>query len=152
MLGQDNEPDFTGAACGGLPTDSFFPERGTAQITARDAKAVCNGTSGAPECPVKQQCLEYALDRKERFGIWGGMSERERAKVAKERRVAAKKHELEIEHSRRRRSQAARAAWERRKVAVQQQEHAAKAATRSKVKETRATKNPRYQGRAARAA
>lgn len=153
MVGQESEPNFVGAACAGLPAGSFFPERGTAQITARDAKAVCNGTGSVPVCPVKQTCLEYALERKERFGIWGGMSERERAKVAKQRRVAAKKRELEIEQTRRRRSEAARLVWEnRRRAAVEQQEQAAKVATRSKrKKETRAT-NPRYRGRAARAA
>lgn len=116
MLDLDNEPDFTGAACGGMPTDAFFPERGTAQITARDAKAVCNGTNGRPACPVKQECLEYALVRKERFGIWGGMSEKERSRVAKERRIAARKRELEIEQERRRRSAAAKKAWKNRRT------------------------------------
>lgn len=116
LLGQENEPDFTGAACGGMPTDSFFPERGTAQITARDAKAICNGEDGRPACSVRQVCLEYALDRKERFGIWGGKSERERARVAKERRIAARKRELEIERTRKRRSAAAKASWENRRT------------------------------------
>lgn len=116
MLDLDNEPTFEGALCGGMPTDAFFPERGTAQITARDAKAICNGIDGKDACPARGVCLEYALERKERFGIWGGMSEKERSRVAKERRVAAKKRELELEQARRRRSKAARAAWQNRRT------------------------------------
>jgi WhiB family redox-sensing transcriptional regulator len=129
-------PDWTGANCLGKKPDGFFPERGTAQITARDAKRVCNGENhGESVCPLRGQCLEYALDSKERFGIWGGRSERERARIAKTRRVAAKRHELEIEQdqrrrelqieqNRRRRSEAAKRAWEnRRRAAVQPTEH-----------------------------
>ncbi len=116
MAGQENEPDFAGAACRGMDVDAFFPERGTAQITARDAKTICNGSSGRPACALKATCLEYALDRKERFGIWGGMSERERAKVAKGRRIAARKRELEIAQAKRKRSAAAKAANQNRQT------------------------------------
>ena len=91
-MGQKDEPDWTGASCVGRTPDGFFPERGTAQITARDAKKVCNGDHGAPACKLREVCLEYALEHKERFGIWGGKSERERARIAKDRRVADKKH------------------------------------------------------------
>lgn len=147
MLGQDGEPNFTEASCRGMDVDAFFPERGTAQITARDAKTICNGSPGQPACAVRSTCLEYALERKERFGIWGGMSERERARVAKQRRVAARKRELELEQTRKRRSEAAKAVWEkRRKAAVQQEQAARRVATRSK--ETSATPSKR-RGRAA---
>lgn len=130
-------PDWTGANCIGRDPDGFFPERGTAQITARDAKRVCNGElPGEAVCPLREQCLEYALDSKERFGIWGGKSERERARIAKERRVATrrreleaeqekKKRELQIEQNRRRRSEAAKRAWENRRRAVAQSEQGA---------------------------
>jgi WhiB family redox-sensing transcriptional regulator len=47
----------------------FFPERG---VSAEPAKAVCAG------CLVREECLEYALALGEKFGIWGGTSERER--------------------------------------------------------------------------
>lgn len=64
------------AACKDLAGDIFFPDRGT---SAAPAKAVCAG------CPVRLECLDYALKAKERFGIWGGLSERERQRI---RRVA----------------------------------------------------------------
>lgn len=50
----------------------FFPEKGGA---TQPAKRVCR------ECPVSEQCLRYALDNDERFGIWGGKSERERRRI-----------------------------------------------------------------------
>lgn len=65
------------ALCAQTDPEAFFPEKGG---STRDAKKVC------AECPVAQQCLDYALDNDERFGIWGGMSERERRKIARERR------------------------------------------------------------------
>jgi hypothetical protein len=143
LMGPMGDLDTTHSACQGLAVDpvtkrdNFFPERGTAQITARDAKAVCNGGNGVPECPIREQCLEYALARKERFGIWGGRSERERARIAKQRRVEQERRELEAkqaaELTRQRRSEGAKRAWEkRRRLALEQQEHAAIAATRSK--------------------
>lgn len=138
-----NEPDWIGARCIGRTPDGFFPERGTAQITARDAKKVCNGLDGQPECPLRAMCLEYALDRKERFGIWGGKSERERAAIAKQRRVAVKRRELEVIAAKQRRSDAAKAAWAKRRtkaVSIKEQE-AAPAATRTK--EQRVTTNTR---------
>lgn len=45
----------------------------------REAKEVCRG------CVVRQDCLEYALAHGEKFGIWGGMSERERRRVRRAR-------------------------------------------------------------------
>lgn len=64
------------AACDGLDPELFFPERG--ESTAK-AKAVCAA------CPVREQCLEYALTNGEKFGIWGGLSERERRRLRRER-------------------------------------------------------------------
>lgn len=60
------------AACKGKPTDWFFPERGQ---SLREQKAVCAG------CPVRQACLDYALEFRVRFGIWGGTSEQERRRL-----------------------------------------------------------------------
>lgn len=59
--------------------EEFFPEKGG---SSRQAKAVCR------RCDVREQCLEYALERQERFGIWGGLSERERRKLGQARRPA----------------------------------------------------------------
>ncbi len=57
----------------------FFPERGS---STKEAKSIC------ALCPVNQQCLDYALMNGEKFGIWGGTSERERRKIRKIRTVA----------------------------------------------------------------
>ncbi len=48
-----------------------------ALCATREAKRVCVG------CEVRSECLEYALENDERFGIWGGLSERERRKLKK---------------------------------------------------------------------
>ena len=60
------------AACLGADPELFFPpeRRGAAQ--ARKAKAICAG------CPVRTECLEYAVRHGERFGVWGGTAEEER--------------------------------------------------------------------------
>ena len=60
------------ANCLGVDPDLFFPERGA---STREAKEVCRG------CVVREECLEYALANGEKFGIWGGMSERERRRI-----------------------------------------------------------------------
>lgn len=62
------------ALCSQTDPEAFFPEKGG---STRDAKKVCVG------CEVKAECLEYALRNDERFGIWGGLSERERRKLKK---------------------------------------------------------------------
>ncbi|MEP6463976.1 MAG: WhiB family transcriptional regulator [Frankiaceae bacterium] len=60
------------ALCAQTDPEAFFPEKGG---STREAKRVCTG------CEVKAECLEYALARDERFGIWGGLSERERRRL-----------------------------------------------------------------------
>jgi WhiB family transcriptional regulator, redox-sensing transcriptional regulator len=62
------------ALCAQTDPEAFFPEKGG---STRDAKRICSG------CEVKAQCLDYALANDERFGIWGGLSERERRKLKK---------------------------------------------------------------------
>src|SRR5512138_99613 len=69
------------ANCLGVDPDLFFPERGA---STREAKEVCRG------CVVRAQCLEYALENSEKFGIWGGMSERERRRIRRQRALARK--------------------------------------------------------------
>ncbi|TFV48495.1 WhiB family transcriptional regulator [Blastococcus sp. TF02A_35] len=64
------------ALCAETDPEAFFPEKGG---STRDAKRVCSG------CPVRAQCLEFALANDERFGIWGGLSERERRRVRVQR-------------------------------------------------------------------
>ena len=62
--------------CAQTDPEAFFPEKGG---STREAKRICTS------CEVKSQCLEYALQNDERFGIWGGLSERERRKLRKTR-------------------------------------------------------------------
>jgi WhiB family redox-sensing transcriptional regulator len=62
------------ALCAQTDPESFFPEKGG---STREAKRVCL------TCEVRSECLEYALRNDERFGIWGGLSERERRKLKK---------------------------------------------------------------------
>jgi len=59
-------------ACVGKPPEWFFPERGQA---FNEAKALCGS------CPVQPECLEHAVRNGEKFGIWGGRSERQRRKI-----------------------------------------------------------------------
>jgi hypothetical protein len=56
----------------GPAAESFFPEKGG---SSREAKRIC------ADCPVRIECLNYALRRDERYGVWGGMSERERRRL-----------------------------------------------------------------------
>lgn len=65
------------ALCAQTDPEAFFPEKGG---STREAKAIC------AQCEVRVQCLEYALENDERFGIWGGLSERERRRL--KRRVS----------------------------------------------------------------
>jgi WhiB family redox-sensing transcriptional regulator len=60
------------ALCAQTDPEAFFPEKGG---STREAKKICTG------CEVKAECLEYALANDERFGIWGGLSERERRRI-----------------------------------------------------------------------
>jgi WhiB family redox-sensing transcriptional regulator len=60
------------ALCAQTDPEAFFPEKGGSM---REAKRIC------VSCEVKQECLEYALMQDERFGIWGGLSERERRRL-----------------------------------------------------------------------
>ena len=62
------------ALCAQTDPEAFFPEKGG---STRDAKRVCGA------CNVRSECLEYALTNDERFGIWGGLSERERRRLRK---------------------------------------------------------------------
>lgn len=60
------------ALCAQTDPEAFFPEKGG---STREAKTICMG------CEVRHECLEYALAHDERFGIWGGLSERERRRL-----------------------------------------------------------------------
>ena len=74
-------PYWTAAAlCAQVDPEMFYPEKGT---PAAPARMICAA------CPVRAQCLDDALARGEPWGIWGGMTERERRALRKTRRTAA---------------------------------------------------------------
>ena len=73
------------AACRTEDPDLFFPigTSGPALLQTEQAKAVCR------RCPVREQCLQWALDTGQSIGVWGGTSETERR--ALKRRIAARR-------------------------------------------------------------
>jgi WhiB family transcriptional regulator, redox-sensing transcriptional regulator len=64
------------ALCAETDPEAFFPEKGG---SIRLPKLICS------RCEVRKACLEYALDHEIRFGVWGGLSERERRRLARDR-------------------------------------------------------------------
>ena len=68
------------AACQGLDPEIFYP---LDDEDGDEAKAVCDG------CPVREACLEHALGYREKEGVWGGASERERRRIIRQRRRTA---------------------------------------------------------------
>ncbi len=67
-------------ACRGLDPTIFYPEE---DDDAGDAKSVC------AECRVRVTCLEFALNHREKQGVWGGATERERRRIIRQRRRSA---------------------------------------------------------------
>ena len=67
-------------ACHGLDPSIFFPDD---DEQADVAKEICD------ECDVRVACLEYALAMRERDGVWGGATERERRRIIRQRRRSA---------------------------------------------------------------
>lgn len=68
----------TAAACRGLDPEVFFA---ATDEPTRAALAVCS------RCPVRVECLGYAIAAGERFGIWGGTTEKQRASIPSEERA-----------------------------------------------------------------
>ena len=83
------------AKCKGMDTEMWYPPRDKDLYTpiADKAKAICNGTDGMPECPVRLKCMLYADSMDDTHGIWGGLSHRERN--ARKRKAA--KHGMTLE-------------------------------------------------------
>jgi WhiB family redox-sensing transcriptional regulator len=69
-------------ACGGLDPAIFFPDEED-ENQVQEAKAIC------AECSVRLTCLEYALAAREKMGVWGGATERERRRIIRQRRRSA---------------------------------------------------------------
>jgi WhiB family redox-sensing transcriptional regulator len=68
------------AACRGLDPEIFYPET---EDDVDDAKSVCGG------CGVQETCLEFALQGREKEGVWGGATEKERRRILRQRRRAS---------------------------------------------------------------
>ena len=68
------EPWQEQAVCAQVDPEIFFPDKGG---SPRQAKQIC------AECPVRLQCLEFALEHNERHGVFGGLTERERQSIRK---------------------------------------------------------------------
>ncbi|HJR24233.1 MAG TPA: WhiB family transcriptional regulator [Acidimicrobiales bacterium] len=68
------------AACRGLDPEIFFPALDDDVV---DAKAVCGA------CLVQETCLEFALTVREKEGVWGGATEKERRRILRQRRRAS---------------------------------------------------------------
>ena len=66
--------------CRDKPPAVFFPSDG---VGVDRARKIC------ASCPVRELCLEYALDNRIDHGVWGGTSERERRRILKRRRIAS---------------------------------------------------------------
>lgn len=77
-----NQPWRSLAACTGLDPDIFYPPSED-DIDAEPAKLVCG------ECVVREACLEFALVVREKDGVWGGATERERRRMIRQRRRTA---------------------------------------------------------------
>jgi WhiB family redox-sensing transcriptional regulator len=67
-------------ACRGLDAGIFYPDN---DDEAEAAKQVCN------QCSVQQVCLDYALSEREKAGVWGGATERDRRRILRQRRRTA---------------------------------------------------------------
>jgi len=65
------------AKCRGIDPAEFFPSDG---LGVDRARRVCD------DCPVRAECLEYALEYRIEHGVWGGASERERRRILRRRR------------------------------------------------------------------
>jgi WhiB family redox-sensing transcriptional regulator len=73
---------FDDAACRDVGTDVFFP---VSESQAGEAKAIC------ATCPVRDECLEFALETRPGDGVWGGLTPTERHRVIRRRQKAARK-------------------------------------------------------------
>lgn len=74
----ERAPWMAQGECQGMPTSWFFPARGE---SLAEQRAVC------AVCPVKTECLDYALRNGEKYGVWGGTGERERRLMRREQGI-----------------------------------------------------------------
>lgn len=70
-------------SCAGSDTAVFYPEDDKDE--GIEAKGIC------AHCPVRDACLQYALDTREKNGVWGGHTARDRRRIVRDRQKAARK-------------------------------------------------------------
>jgi WhiB family redox-sensing transcriptional regulator len=70
------------ARCRGVDPQVFHPAEED-DLAAAEAKAICD------ICPVREPCLEYAIESREKDGVWGGLTARERRRLIRQRRRTA---------------------------------------------------------------
>ena len=80
----------------GVPPDYFFPiapagrsSGGTLDERQAEVAKYCHGLEDNKPCPVRVECLNYALNTKQDDGVWGGTTENERARIKRQRRRIA---------------------------------------------------------------
>lgn len=61
-------------ACAGIDPEVFYPDRGDSK-TAKQARELCG------RCPVRQPCLDWAVETRQRWGVWGGTTPEERKAI-----------------------------------------------------------------------
>lgn len=80
MTAAVESPVLPGALCAQTDPETFFPDKGG---STRAAKRTCTA------CPERTACLDYAIATQQRFGVWGGLSERDRRVLVRRRQEAA---------------------------------------------------------------
>lgn len=85
QAGLPDQPSYSwqvDGSCRGVDAELFFPPT---EDESAPAKAICE------TCPVRLACLAFALERNERFGVWGGLTEKERARLSPAARDAIRR-------------------------------------------------------------
>ena len=84
------------AKCADSDTETYYPPRSRERYKpiADQSKGVCKGHDTGTECPVRTQCLTYAIAKDELHGIWGGLSHRERNALVKKWALAGRPQPL----------------------------------------------------------
>ena len=79
LLNIEKPPEWMAdGLCAQVDPELWFPEKGG---STREAKAVCG------RCEVRPECLAYALAHDDRFGVWGGVAERDRRRMTRAARA-----------------------------------------------------------------
>lgn len=80
------------ALCKGRNTNDFYPEMGVkgAAKQVREIKQICK------QCSVILECLDFAIENEENFGIWGGMTPKERSRIRRQKGVLTKETKVKV--------------------------------------------------------